>query len=295
VLFWVLCTSPAGAQDASTTIALAVAAEAPAAGQTPASPQPVVGVIRSATRNTLVIRAEDGHYELFLLDANTTRPQQLPVGATVSVTSKTTAVDQPPTAVVVRVTAPAPPAPPAGQQPNPNAPAATAEDPVPQSVRNLESSIARETKRFHIGARAGVALDPELVMFGAQAKFGPFFTKNVSAVPSLELGFGELTTLVALNIDVQYRLPVTEQNGKWGTFIGFGPGFNFSKKSFTEPPSDSSSDSSTSTSRFSFSDLTFDSGFNIVIGIENKNGMFLEVRSTAYSEPHIRFMIGFNF
>ena len=87
VLFWILCASFAAAQDTSTAITLAAAGQA---GQAPASPTPVVGVIRSATRTTLVIRAEDGHYELFLLDSNTTRPQQLPVGATVSVTSKTT-------------------------------------------------------------------------------------------------------------------------------------------------------------------------------------------------------------
>ena len=106
-----------------------------------------------------------------------------------------------------------------------------------------------------------------------------------------------LTTLVALNLDVQYRLPVTQQTGKWGIFIGGGPAFNFSKRSFTEEGVDSeeSSDGTTSTDRFSFSDLDFDSGFNVVIGIESRGGMFLELRSTAYSTPHIRFVIGFNF
>jgi hypothetical protein len=287
LLFGLLIAPIAAAQDASSLFALAMASQAsPAAGQTPTG-APVVGVIRSATRTTLVIRAQDGHYELFILDANTTRPAQLPVGATVSVTSHTTAVDQPPSAVTITVTAPPPPAPPAGQQPS----AATAE-PIPQSVRNLESSISQQTKRFHIGARGGVALDPELIMFGAQAKFGPFFSNGVSAVPSLELGFGELTTLVAINLDVQYQLP--QSSGKWTTFIGAGPGFNFSKKSFTEEGTSESSDGS-STDRFSFSDLDFDSGFNIVIGIQSKNGMFIELRSTAYSEPHVRFMLGFNF
>jgi hypothetical protein len=301
LLFVLLFAPLATAQDASQLFALAMASQATpaAAGQTPPATGPaVVGVIRSATRNTLVIRAQDGHYELFLMDSNTTRPAQLPVGATVSVTSRTTAVDQPPSAVTVRVTAPPPPAPPAGQQPNPNAPATAAEEPVPQSVRQLESQIKRQTKAWHIGARAGLAIDPELVMFGAQGKIGPFFDSNVSVVPSLELGFGEVTTLVALNLDVQYRLPVTEQSQKWGVFIGLGPAFNFSKRSFSdegvtvENPEGGSTESS---DRFSFSDLSYDTGFNVVIGIESKNGMFLELRSTAYSTPHMRFIIGFNF
>jgi hypothetical protein len=260
------------------------ASQPSAAGeQTP----PMTGVVRSATRTTLVIRADDGHYELYVLDANTTRPEKLPEGASVAVTSKTTAPDQPPTAVTVRLTAPLPEPPPAGQKPSSPPPPELAE-PIPQSVRSLEEDIKRQTKRFHIGARAGMALDPELVMFGAQAQFGPFFTNDVAVVPSLELGFGELTTLVDINIDIQYRLPVTQQTGKWGLFVGGGPGFNFSKQSFTEPGAPEED-------RFNFSDLTFDSGLNVVIGLQSRSGLFLELRSTAYSTPHIRFSIGYNF
>ena len=278
-----LLSSIAAAHVTAQGAAPPAAHPAAASEQTP----PVTGMVRSATRTTLVIRTDDGHYELYVLDANTTRPAKLPEGASVAVTSKTTAPDLPPTAVVIRLTAPLPEPPPAGQKPSSPPPPELAEA-VPQSVRNLEEDIKRQTKRFHIGARGGVALDPELVMFGAQAQFGPFFSSNAAFVPSIELGFGEITTLVAINLDVQYRLPVTQQNGKWGVFLGAGPGFNFSKQSFTEPgvPEED---------RFSFSDLNYDSGFNVVIGLQSRSGMFLELRSTAYSVPHIRFVIGYNF
>ena len=238
------------------------------------------GVVVSSTRSTLVVRTAQGTYELFVLDRNTTRPPQIPLQSTVSVTGTRSAPDQPYTAQSVRVTA-EPPA--AGSPPD----AATTEA-VPQSVRAMESSIQRQARRFKLGVRTGLALDPELVLVGGQVQLGPFFRSDVFFRPSLELGFGEVTTLVSFNADVIYRLPVTAQTGKWAMFVGGGPGFDFSKLGFESEGEEDEDD-------FSFDDLEFDGGLNVVIGLQSRGGMFLELRSTAYSTPSLRFVVGFNF
>ena len=238
------------------------------------------GVVVSSTRSTLVIRTAAGTYELFVIDRNTTRPDQIPLQSTVSVTGTRSAPDQPATALTVRVTAEA-------AKPAPGAPPPTA-DPVPQDVRNMESTIQRQASRFKLGVRTGVALDPELVIIGGQSQLGPFFRSDVFFRPSLELGFGEVTTLVSLNMDVIYRLPVTEKTGKWAMFLGGGPGFDFSKLGFSSEGEEEEDD-------FDFSDLEFDGGLNLVIGLQSRSGMFLELRGTAYSKPSMRFIVGYNF
>ena len=262
-----------------------VFAQAPQAGQpAPGSRTTVAGTVVSVTRSTLLIRTADGMYVVYMLDSTTTRPATIPPRATVAVEATVGAPDQAPSATVVRVTAPPPPT-------QPGQPAAAASDePVPASVRQLEDSIKRSTQRFHIGIRGGFALDPELVMLGAQARFGPFFN-GVAFQPSLEFGFGELTTLIAVNLDGMYRLPGAGASARWATFVGGGPAFNFSKRSFSTEGEDVENEED----RFSFSDLTADAGLNLFIGVQSRSGMFIELRSTAYSSPHMRFTFGYNF
>jgi hypothetical protein len=238
------------------------------------------GSVVSATPNTLVIRTDDGQYELFVLDENTTRPTAIPIGSQVSVefVPQDNGV---PAADAVKVTAmPATQTPPSTQ----GAPPTT--EPVPASVRRAEQDIVREARRYRFGFRGGAALDPELVTFGVQSQIGPFFNENVWARPNLEFGFGELTTLVALNLEAAYRLPVVPRRTRWAVFIGGGPGLNFARSSFS---------ASTSGSNISFSDLSLDVGLNVLIGVQSRGGFFMELRSSAFAAPHLRFQVGQTF
>jgi hypothetical protein len=271
-------------------LATPVLAEPPEQGQAAAGNRTTTtGTVVSVTRSTLLIRTADGMYHVYVLDSSTTRPATIPQRATVSVESTpASAADQAPAAVVVRVTAPPPPPTKPGE---PGAPTTQAADePVPVAVRQLEDSIKQSAKRYHIGMRGGFALDPELVMLGAQAQFGPFFN-GVAFQPSLEFGFGEITTLIALNLDAMYRLPGASPTSRWSTFVGGGPGFNFSKRSFSTEGEDVEEEED----RFSFSDLTADTGFNLFIGVQSRGGLFIELRATAYSSPHMRLTFGYNF
>ena len=71
-------------------------------------------------------------------------------------------------------------------------------------------------------------------------------------------------------------------------FLGGGPGFDFSKLGFTSEGEEDEDD-------FDFSDLEIDGGLNLVIGLQSRSGLFLELRGTAYSKPSMRFVVGYNF
>jgi hypothetical protein len=265
-------------------VAAAASAQTPGSLTSTVSETTTQGTVISSTRTTLVVKTDGDEYRLFELTDNTTRPQALPVTAAVEVTSQRGDIEGAATATRVRVTAP--PTAAAGTQ-VPAAPATPGVgDPVPPDVRRLERSIERQTSRYRIGARAGMALDPELVTIGAQAQLGPFFENNLWARPNLEFGFGEVTTLMVINLDGIYRLPVTAPGARWASFFGAGIGFNFTNRGF-EGEDDGE--------RFDFDDFVFDTGLNLMAGVQARSGMFIELRAGVYSEPHLRLTFGYNF
>jgi hypothetical protein len=159
---------------------------------------------------------------------------------------------------------------------------------VPPDVRQAEAAVERAVKRFRVGVEAGVGLDPELIMFGGHGAFGPIFNRNVEFRPGIEFGIGEVTTLFGINLDVLYVLPGASRGTRWTPYVGAGPNFALSHRGFESDDEDSGN-------RFDFSDTDFVSGFNFFAGARTANGMFLEMKSTAYGVSNIRFLVGFNF
>jgi hypothetical protein len=239
----------------------------------------------STSRSTLVVRTAEGMYQLFVLERDSVRPQAIPLQSQVKV-SYTPSNDPavPPIADAVQITGPPPPKVAAltGEVPAPE----VVDEPVPASVRQLERTIQRQSRRYRLGIRGATSLDPELFMFGAHSQLGPFFNENVFARPNLELGFGELTTLVALNFEGVYRLPVTQRTSRWNMYAGGGPALAFSHRNFVEE---------TDRGKIDFGDLDLDVGFNFLIGVQAREGMFIELKTSAYSLPTLRFAIGYNF
>ncbi len=248
--------------------------------QTPASTETIEGKVVSSTRGTLVVWSMvDERYQLFALDARTTRPTAIPVGSDVRIAFAPPAINgDVPTADVVRVTnvptaAPAPPAP--------------TDEPVPASVLQMEKSIQRQVRKYRLGIRGGPTLDAELLMLGVQTQIGPFFEDNFVARPSLEFGFGELTTLIGINLEGAYRMPVGSERGRWRYLVGGGPSFNFSHQGFSAVDDE--------VGRFDFGDFDFDVGLNIFLGVESRSGLFMEVRTKVYATPTVGFQVGYNF
>jgi hypothetical protein len=253
--------------------------------QTPAiTLSSVQGTVVSASSSTLVVKSGENQYQVLMLDRNTARPQAIPLQAQVTV--KFVPVSGDATAIADSVTITAPP-PPKVAALTGEAPPPAEEEQLPGSVRALENSIKRQTKKYRLGIRGATALDPELFMFGAHGQFGPFFNENLYARPNLELGFGELTTLIATNFEGIYRLPVVQKTSRWNIYLGGGPALNFSRRSFEEETDEHHP--------LDFSDLSLDVGFNFLLGLQSRDGMFLEMKTQAYSLPTIRFAFGYNF
>jgi hypothetical protein len=252
--------------------------------QTPAiTLSSVQGTVVSASSTTVVVKTGENQYQVFVVDKNTARPQAVPMHAQVTVRFVPVSDDQ--TAIADSVIVTAPPTPQVAALTG-EAPPPPVEDQIPGSVRALENSIKRQTKKYRLGVRGATALDPELFLFGVHSQMGPFFSDNIYARPNLELGFGELTTLLAFNFEGMYRLPVVQKTSRWNIYLGGGPALNWSHRNLVEE---------TDRGKIDFGDMDLDVGFNFLLGLQSRDGIFLEMKTSAYSIPTLRFEIGYNF
>jgi hypothetical protein len=238
----------------------------------------MTGTVSSSGKNTLVVRSDDGKYQLFVFDKSTTKPASLASGTHIRVTSSQT--EDPSIRLAVLVENAAPPEP--GAAPAAGANAAPP-DVVPASVRTAESAIEREAKLFHFGAQVGFGLDPEVIEFGVHARFGPFFSKNLNFRPSANFEWGEVTRMIGLNADVIYNLPFTLGSRRF-IYFGGGPGFNFIEQSVNHQS-------------VSFSDFHYSTSLNILLGVRFRNGVFTELKTGVYAAPAPIFnmMVGYTF
>jgi hypothetical protein len=159
---------------------------------------------------------------------------------------------------------------------------------VPAAAQTADDAVERAAKRFGFGVEAGVALDPALIDFGAHATFGPIFTRSVRFRPGVEFGVGEVTTTFGVNLDVLYTLPGATRQTRWSPYVGAGPNFGLSHLSFEREVDQQGN-------RFDFNDTEFNAGLNFIAGARNRNGLFLEMRATAYGVSNVRLLVGYWF
>jgi hypothetical protein len=194
------------------------------------------------------------------------------------------------------------------QQPSSSAAAASAQAAnVPAQAQRAQDETEAIVRRFGGGVDGGIAVDPELIMFGAHATFQPVFKNAIAFRPGIEFGIGELTTLFGINLDVTYTLP--NSAGRWRPYVGAGPNFSLSHQGFSTTDTDhvttptgtgTTTVTTTGTitedrSRFDFGDTDFTAGFNFIAGARATNGLFVEMKATAYGVSNVRLMAGFNF
>ena len=169
---------------------------------------------------------------------------------------------------------------------------------VPAAAQEVTADVEETAKRFGFGVKGGVALDPELIDFGAHVSFGPIFAPEFSFRPGIEFGVGEVTTVFGINADVLYTLPGATRQTRWLPYVGLGPNFALSHQSFqADVPTDSGTSTNTTStvSRFNFSDTNFETGLNFVAGVRSRKGLFFEMNATAYGVANIRLLGGYNF
>jgi hypothetical protein len=246
----------------------------------------LTGTVVSSSRNTMVIRLEDGSFRLFTFDENSVHPARVSNGARVRVGS--TYGDDPGYRLATNVTVEQDaPAPAAGGAANART-AQTNREVIPPTIRSLERDIERNVRRYRVGVRAGVGMDPEVILIGVQAQVGPIFTPNLTFRPSVDFGWGELTSLFSINPDFIYRLPVSARNGRWSAYAGVGPGFTFLHQNLN---------TTSGGKRIDFGEFHSSTGLNILGGLQYRGGMFAELRTSVYAEPAptLRLIFGYNF
>jgi len=236
----------------------------------------IEGTVASVTRQTFVVRTADNQFYLFTFNRYTDKPQSIPIGTRVRVESRPGAETG--TRLATRVTT-------LEAAPKEQRGAGTEAAPIPESVRDVESNIKREARRWRLGVRAGAAFNPELFMFGVHSQMGPIFSSRVFFRPSAEFDFGEVTDLIALNLEAVYRFPRSSERRNWTPYVGAGPALTFLHQNFQMGRN------------IEFGNFDFDVGFNILIGMQSRRGTFVEAKTSLYSRPApvLRLIVGYNF
>ena len=245
----------------------------------------VEGTVVSSSRDTLVVRTDDNRHQLFVFDQYTTKPRSLAPGTRVSVSS--TATDETGVRMATTVTV-------LGEGASTTASASTSSSqtgpagkqaPPPPEVRDLERDIRRQVRKWRLGVRGGVGLDPELILFGVHSQIGPIFKSNISFRPNAEFAWGEVTDMISLNLEAIYRLPVTARHGRWSAYVGGGPSLNFIHQNFQGGRD------------IDFGNFDYETGLNILSGLQFRKGTFFEVKTSLYSKPApvMRLIFGYTF
>src|ERR1700730_2653675 len=182
----------------------------------------IEGTVVSGTRDTLVVRTDDNQFHLFTYDHYSARAGSLVRGARVRVVAGSG--DENGTRVASNVIV--------LDAKTADSGADTQAATVPPKISEIESDIKRESRRWRAGVRTGAAFDPELFMFGVQSQMGPIFHPRVFFRPNAEFAFGEVTDLVALNLEAVYRFSDSGRRGVWTPYLGGGPSLTFIHQNF---------------------------------------------------------------
>lgn len=238
------------------------------------------GTVVSTSRQTLVVRTNDNDFQLFVFDQNTTKPRTIAAGTRVRVVSTPGEQEGSRLANTITTLESSPDTQTGSAQPQAK--------PLPPAVRDLEEDIKREARRWHLGLRAGAALDPELFMFGVHSQLGPIFNRNLLFRPNAEFAFGEVTDLIALNLEAVYRLPVSSRGRNFSAYIGAGPGFTFLHQNFERQQGQGRN--------IDFGNFDYESGFNILAGIQRRH-TFYELKTSLWARPAptLRLILGYTF
>jgi hypothetical protein len=122
------------------------------------------------------------------------------------------------------------------------------------------------------GVRAGVSGSPDQFYFGLHYETEPLI-EEVRFKPNFEVGVGNDQTLVAINLEFVGKFPIQQE--PWSLYFGAGPALVVDK--------------------FNGGDTDTGGGFNILLGIEHKKGLFTELKVGFVKSPSIKFGIGYVF
>lgn len=140
----------------------------------------------------------------------------------------------------------------------------------------LAPGAARAQERA--GGRVGVSGDPTQFYFGGHIETQPLVDR-LSFRPNVEVGFGDDLTLIAFNFEFVYGIPLPDRSD-WRVYLGGGPALNI--RSFGD-------------SGRGNGDSDAGGGFNVLVGLEHRGGLFTELKVGVVDSPGLKFAVGYNF
>lgn len=139
------------------------------------------------------------------------------------------------------------------------------------------ASSARAQNAGAFGVRAGASGSPDQFYGGVHYESEPF-AEQLRFRPNLEIGVGSNQTLVALNFEFAYYIPLDSGRRRgvrpWSVYIGAGPALVIDRVT-----------NNTNTG----------GGFNILIGAQHSGGFFTELKVGMIDSPNVKFGVGYTF
>ncbi len=136
--------------------------------------------------------------------------------------------------------------------------------------------FAASARAQGVGVRAGASADPEQFYAGVHFESSEL-AEHLRFRPNVEVGVGDDVTLVAFNFEFSYRLPpaaLPRSLSMWYLYVGGGPALNI----------------------FRFSnDTRSEGGFNGLVGLAHRRGLFAEAKFGALKSPSFKFGVGYTF
>ena len=125
------------------------------------------------------------------------------------------------------------------------------------------------------GVRGGVSIDPDQVYFGGHYETDALVDR-LHFKPNLEVGIGDDVVATTINMEFVYKFP---SRSRWLLYAGGGPAINF--YSYDDDGGDG--------------DTNTEGGLNLLFGLENRGGLFFEVKVGAIDSPDVKFGVGYTF
>jgi hypothetical protein len=131
--------------------------------------------------------------------------------------------------------------------------------------------LASRVEAQGFGVRAGVSADPDQFYGGIDYETAELLDR-LRFRPNLEIGVGDDATLTTVNFEFAYRIPI--QKKPWSVYVGGGPALVISH---------------------AHGDTNTGGGFNILLGIAHRRGLFAEIKVGAIDSPGFKFGVGYRF
>jgi hypothetical protein len=117
-----------------------------------------------------------------------------------------------------------------------------------------------------VGVMAGVSAAPDQFYFGVGYETAELL-EHLRFRPNLEVGVGDGSTMTTANFEFAYHIPI--QKKPWNVYVGAGPALVIADKT--------------------------GGGFNILLGLAHRRGLFTEIKVGAIDSPSFKFGVGYRF